>query len=155
MPLLLYVIWIILCGRVSVDVLLTGLAVTFAVCLFCSRYLDIDMRFRVRDIKRLPKLIALVFALLGEIMKANMRVVRFIYLPAKSESEIVTFKTDLKSRLSRVALANCITLTPGTITGLLDGDEYTVHCLDSSMAQGLGQGCIYDILKSMEDGNDA
>ena len=34
-------------------------------------------------------------------------------------------------------LANAITLTPGTITVTLEGSEYTVHCLDESMAEGI------------------
>ena len=43
----------------------------------------------------------------------------------------------IDSDTGRVFLANCITLTPGTITGSLKDGEYLVHCLDREMAVGL------------------
>ena len=40
---------------------------------------------------------------------------------------IVTFKTRLKSNVAKVALANSITLTPGTITIRIVDDVFYVH----------------------------
>lgn len=45
---------------------------------------------------------------------------------------VVHFRTRLKSDLARVLLANCITLTPGTITLHLDDDHLIVHWLDAT-----------------------
>ncbi|HPA61444.1 MAG TPA: Na+/H+ antiporter subunit E [Clostridia bacterium] len=47
------------------------------------------------------------------------------------------FHTKLQTKAARVALADCITLTPGTITVHLHEDEYLVHCLDESLEGGL------------------
>ena len=44
---------------------------------------------------------------------------------------IVHFRTHLRSDLARVALANSITLTPGTLTLDLDEDHLVVHWLDA------------------------
>ena len=49
----------------------------------------------------------------------------------------MSFHTQLKSQAGKAMLANAITLTPGTITVTLEGSEYTVHCLDESMAEGI------------------
>jgi len=44
---------------------------------------------------------------------------------------VVHFRTRLRSDIARVALTNAITMTPGTITLLLDDDHLIVHWLDT------------------------
>ena len=63
---------------------------------------------------------------------------------------IVRFHTDLKSESAKVLLANSITMTPGTITASLDGDEYVVHCLDKSLAAGIDESIFVAQLRKME-----
>jgi multicomponent Na+:H+ antiporter subunit E len=50
---------------------------------------------------------------------------------------IVTFKSRLQSNVARVALANSITLTPGTITIRVEGDIFYVHAISRKAAAGL------------------
>lgn len=50
---------------------------------------------------------------------------------------IVTFKTKLKTNIAKVALANSITLTPGTITVRIDGQVFYVHAISRKAAAGL------------------
>ncbi|KPK00699.1 MAG: hypothetical protein AMJ60_00115 [Desulfobacterales bacterium SG8_35] len=50
---------------------------------------------------------------------------------------IVTFKTKLKSNIARVALANSITLTPGTITIRIEDGVFYVHAISRKAAAGL------------------
>jgi len=50
---------------------------------------------------------------------------------------IVTFKTKLKGNVARVALANSITLTPGTITIRIVDDIFYVHAISRKAAAGL------------------
>ena len=52
------------------------------------------------------------------------------------EPQLVTFKTPLKVALKSV-LADCITVTPGTISVNSEGDTLTVHCLDEQFADGI------------------
>ena len=57
---------------------------------------------------------------------------------------------DLKKNRHLVALANSITLTPGTITVDLHDNHYTVHALDASMVDGLDDGVFVQKLMDME-----
>lgn len=66
---------------------------------------------------------------------------------------MVKFKTNLKTRPGRILLANSITLTPGTITVSLSDDEYVVHCLDKSLAQGIDSSIFVELLEKMEEKN--
>ena len=62
--------------------------------------------------------------------------------------------TNLKSEVARVMLANSITLTPGTITVSLRGQELLVHCLDKSLAEGMENSEFVKLLEALEgEGN--
>ena len=63
---------------------------------------------------------------------------------------IVKFRTSLKSDFTRMLLANSITLTPGTITISLEDDENTIHCLDTSLAEGLENSDFEKALKKLD-----
>ena len=83
-----------------------------------------------------------------------MQLVKMI-MSSKYEIEpvVVKFKTNLKTRPARILLANSITLTPGTITVSLSDDEYVVHCLDKSLAQGIDSSIFVELLEKMEEKN--
>jgi multicomponent Na+:H+ antiporter subunit E len=55
---------------------------------------------------------------------------------------LVRFRTKLPTQAARVILANSITLTPGTITLLLEGDEYLVHSLIDASHSGIVDGTL-------------
>ena len=79
-----------------------------------------------------------LFNLLIEIFKANVGVMHFILSPRyEIEPQLVYFKTKLKKDVERVMLANCITLTPGTITLHIEDDKLTIHCLNRADADTL------------------
>ncbi len=59
-------------------------------------------------------------------------VVAWRVLTRSFNPRVVHFRTRLKSDIARVALANSITLTPGTIVLALDDDHLIVHWLDAS-----------------------
>ena len=86
-----------------------------------------------------------------EIVKANFTVIKFI-LSSRYEIEpaVITFDPGLRSNSAQVVLANSITITPGTITANLDGDKFTVHCLDKSIAEGIENSVFVKQLKAIE-----
>ena len=49
-----------------------------------------------------------------------------------------------------MVLANSITLTPGTITVGLEGQEFYVHCLDKELAEGMENSIFVELLEKME-----
>ena len=76
--------------------------------------------------------------LLIQIFRCNAAVIRLILSPTlEVEPELHTFRTRLKTDAARVALANSITLTPGTITCSLEDDVFCVHALDTSLGDGI------------------
>ena len=54
------------------------------------------------------------------------------------------FKTKLETDISCVALANSITLTPGTITIDIKDGVYYVHALSQKVADDLNAGAMED-----------
>ena len=69
------------------------------------------------------------------------------------EPVLVKIHTNLKSEVARVMLANSITLTPGTITVSLRGQELLVHCLDKSLAEGMENSEFVKLLEALEEEN--
>ena len=132
-------LWFIFNERMTVELLVIGLLVSALVDLFSIKILG--MRYK-GSLKRLARLTGGVFAyiwrLIVEIFKANASVIRLIVSPTlEVEPELHFFKTKLKSDAARVLLANSITLTPGTITCMLEDDKLCVHALDKSLAEGI------------------
>ncbi|MBY5920778.1 Na+/H+ antiporter subunit E [Ferrimonas balearica] len=79
--------------------------------------------------------------LMAEIVKANIQVVRHIWLDPQSVNPAIGRLPLLQSEdLTRVVYANSITLTPGTITIRLDGDTIEVHALNASSLRELELG---------------
>ena len=67
-----------------------------------------------------------------------MAIIRIVLSPHMEITPcLVPVKTDLKSAGARAALANAITLTPGTITVDVEDDVLWVHALTEQMAEGL------------------
>jgi multicomponent Na+:H+ antiporter subunit E len=60
------------------------------------------------------------------------------------DPKIIRFKTKLESDMSMVALANSITLTPGTITMDIEEREFIVHALSKKVADDLNTGEMED-----------
>ena len=67
--------------------------------------------------------------------------VTFLALHPKMKDQIdptiVTFKTKLTSNIAKVALANSIPLTPGTITIRVEDQIFYVHAISRKAAAGL------------------
>lgn len=136
----LFCLWIIFNGKVTQELIILGAIISLALSWFVKAYVapSLNLKNQWKIAKFLPGYLQYVWLLIKEITLANFAVMRMIL----TDQEVVvpklsTFKTKLKSKAARVALADCITLTPGTITVNLNGDEYLVHCLDESFEEGL------------------
>ena len=151
MILLFFLAWIIFNGRITLETILTGLAVSAALFFFVSRFMDYSVEKEKLLAKKSGRIVKTLGVLLLEMLKANWEVTKRIYNPKrKVEPALITFHTDLKTGYARTVLADCITMTPGTITGELIGDEYTVHCLDKPLGEGLKDGQFVKVLRELE-----
>ena len=73
-----------------------------------------------------------------EIFKANIEVSRIILSPTmKISPRMVRVKSTQTSELGIVIFANSITLTPGTVSVDIEGDEIIVHALSDKLAAGV------------------
>jgi multicomponent Na+:H+ antiporter subunit E len=76
--------------------------------------------------------------LLVEVVKANVQVAFIVLNPKLPVSPVfLSYHPQLRSVWGRVLLANSITLTPGTLTIELEGDDYLIHTLTRAAAEAL------------------
>ena len=81
------------------------------------------------------------FWLLKELVLSNIAVVKCIWLGSSSISPtVVMVKATQKTDIGKTIYANSITVTPGTVTIDLEGDQLTVHALQKEVAEGLKAG---------------
>ena len=78
--------------------------------------------------------------LLWQVLLASLHVIYLIVRPSAIRSQVVHFRTTLRSDMARVTFAHSITLTPGTLTIRIRGDRFVVHALSDKVADDLRSG---------------
>lgn len=135
----------------TAEIAVIGAVIVLLMFTFICRFMDYSLRQEILLYKKSICLMHYILILGMEIMKANMAVIRLITSNSEVvEPVMVRVHTNLKSNFCRVLLANSITLTPGTITVSLDGDEYVVHCLDKSLSEGMEESVFVRMLEKLE-----
>ncbi|MDY4486686.1 MAG: Na+/H+ antiporter subunit E [Candidatus Limivicinus sp.] len=141
-----YAFWILLTWSFSAQELAAGAVVSLAVALFSARFFIHERSFWLFNPLRL--LIALFYWLgvfMVELFKANWDMAKRCYGGCKKVNPgIVKVPVDLKGDYAQAALANSITLTPGTITMDIaeeDGQTYYyIHWIDVQKPSGKEAG---------------
>jgi len=152
MFILYFAMWVVLNGRWTTEIGIFGLVFAAAAYAFTWKYMGFGPKVDLALVRRAPSAIGYGVTLLKEIIKANLTVVRMILDGEKEpKPQLVQFDVDLKKNRHLVALANSITLTPGTITVDLHDNHFTVHALDASMVDGLDDGVFVQQLMRMEE----
>lgn len=98
---------------------------------------DFNVRIKPREIGRFLQYLPW---LLYQIYLANIYVVKLALSPRMADKlypHVVKFKTRLKQDLAQVVFADSITLTPGTITVLIEDGNFYVHAIDIGVAESL------------------
>jgi multicomponent Na+:H+ antiporter subunit E len=89
--------------------------------------------------------------LVVEIAKSAGRVTRIILDPALPISPtLVRVRAHQKTPVGRATYANSITLTPGTISVRLEGDDIIVHALERAGADDLDAGEMDERVREFE-----
>ena len=123
----LLAIWIILTNTFQYEELLTGILISFVLTLILSKNYQ-KLGLPPIGLKRLVYFIIYILVLLKEIIKANFDVAyRVLHPKMPIKPGIVIIKTGLKQDIAKMILANSITLTPGTFTLDIKGDELLIH----------------------------
>jgi multicomponent Na+:H+ antiporter subunit E len=137
--LIMFGFWILLSGKFDLFHLTLGV-LSSALVSFLST--DILMRDN-RKHDRLGitfRFICYIPWLLSQIVLSTLHVTYLALHPKMTERidpTIVTFKTKLQTTIAQVALANSITLTPGTITIRIEDGVFYVHAISRQAAAGL------------------
>ena len=143
-------LWMILSGKFTLEILGFGILVSAGVTAAVRRMTGLTRRQEWRAAGKLPAALGYGWLLLREIIRANLTVIPMVYRRNKPEPCYKTFTAPLRTTAARVTLADSITLTPGTITAEQDGAGMTVHCLDRTLAEGLEDSRFVRRLQSME-----
>jgi len=147
----LYLLWLLLNGRLTPEILLTGLVLTALIGLLIYKLFDYSPAKNLRVLKKLPLLLAYFFVLLCEILKANLSVISFILSShRKIRPALVSFTPEIRSPFGRFLLANSITLTPGTITVDVTDGVFTVHCLKADLLDVSEQNIFVRLIRRLE-----
>lgn len=152
MFILFFLIWVMFNGQLTAEIASFGVVIAGVMYWFLCKFCNYKLRYDLFLWRKAPLLIQYLFTLLWEILKANLTVFKMIYSAEyELEPAVVCFKTNLRSTFARVLLANSITLTPGTITVTLTGNEYRVHCLDKELAEGINSSVFVKLLTKIEE----
>lgn len=152
MFLLLFLLWVLFNGKITLEICLFGLVISAVIYLFMIKMLDYDPKQELRVIKKIGGILHFLLVLLRDIVKASFHVIGVILSPKKEvDPKLVFFYTDLKTDFARVGLANAITLTPGTITVFCEHELFCVHALDTKSQSDVDESEFMHLLKNLEE----
>jgi multicomponent Na+:H+ antiporter subunit E len=127
---LLTFVWIAVSSSFAIESMITGALIAAVLAYMFARRFAIWRGIRFSP-TRLFHFIIYTGVFVIELVRANISMMRYVYSPRLSvEPGIVKVKTNLKSPIGRLALANSISLTPGSLVLDIGEDELVVHCLD-------------------------
>lgn len=148
---ILLALWLIFAGSVTVTNLILGALVAGLITLLCTKYMGYDTKRFFRKLSKADEIAVYLAYLLKEIVKENFDVLRFIYRKGQPKPTLVHFHGGVQNDALRVLVANSITLTPGTYTVRLEGDEYAVHALDEYFQVDIEYSAFFKMARKVEE----
>jgi multicomponent Na+:H+ antiporter subunit E len=144
--------WLLLSGRVGIQYFVFMIASVSLVI-----WMNPERPFRGLDpemgggagtlLRALANLGRYVLWLVWNMIKANLEVARIILHPKLPiDPQFVVFRTTLQRDMAKVVVANSITLTPGTVTVDLAGNEYLVHAIVPGSANAILSGELQNVV---------
>ncbi len=121
-----YALWVALAG-VAVSELILGAVVALILAVLVSKLVNYDLS--IGSIVQVVKYLVLFIPLfVWKLILANLHIAKIVLTPKLPINPgFVVVKTGLKKDISKLSLANAITLTPGTLSVDLVEDEVLIH----------------------------
>ena len=144
--------WLLFTWSLDPGSLVAGLGASVVVSLITySIFIDEQEAGRRAHLPRIHVFLVFLAVLVFNMYVSSFQVLMQI-MRGKIRPGIVHFRTRLRTDIARVALTHSITLTPGTVTVLLDDDHLIVHWLQartthSRYAGKLIKGTYEELLK--------
>ena len=135
---LLFVLWVILNGRITLEIALIGIVLAVGLDFLSNWMLGHSFRQSYRRTLSLFGLYRYLPMLLRDMIFSAWKVLWLVLHPRQEiHPQLMYFKTGIQNENIQVLLADSITLTPGTITVELQHGKYRVHALDASFMEGI------------------
>lgn len=142
MLVVMFVVWLLWSGHYSLEntlILILGVFSCVLVVYMAGRMNILDEEGH--PIHLATRLVVYIPWLVWAIIKANIDVAKRILSPSLPiDPCMVRIKATQKTDLSRVIFANSITLTPGTVSVDLVGDDILIHALTREAAEDVQSG---------------
>jgi multicomponent Na+:H+ antiporter subunit E len=145
----LAVLWLLLSGHYDPLMLGLGFLSVCGALVVARRMAVIDhesvpLQLRLRGLHYWPWLAK-------EIAKANLDVTRIVLSRSgRGTPTLLWLNSTQRSDLGQVIYANSITLTPGTVSVLVERERILVHALTREMADSLETGEMHDRVRALE-----
>ena len=121
------VFWLLLTFRITLPNVIVGSAASLICTLIFARYF-FENTGKLINPRRWLWFLAYLTVFIWSCIKANLDVAyRVLHPRMPIRPGIVKVRTSLKSDFARMLLANSITMTPGTLTVDIVGDDYYIH----------------------------
>ncbi len=144
--LVLFGLWLLLSGHYDAFHIGAGVFSALLVTLMharINRHLYDHLDIAAVHPLRYARLALYIPWLMWQIVLASLQVAGAVLRPRMPiDPSLVRFKTKLPNVAARVILGNSITLTPGTYTLRIEGDEFLVHSLMSVSHSGIVDGSL-------------
>jgi multicomponent Na+:H+ antiporter subunit E len=126
----LFVVWMGANSTLAVEVAVLGAVITYALAYAFTKTSDGWQRIHWTP-AGFYHFLAYTGTFLVELVKANIAMMKIVYAPRIDiKPGIVRVRTRLKSPIGRLALANTIALTPGSLVVDVKDDVLYIHWLD-------------------------
>ncbi|QXM06909.1 Na+/H+ antiporter subunit E [Crassaminicella indica] len=146
------VFWFILAETINIERLFIGVVICIGVYVLNKELIVSDEGKNFQFLKKVYCYMTYLLILIKEIIVANFQVAKIVLSPKMNISpKIVRFHSKLKSDFYRTILANSITLTPGTLTVFMEGNELVVHCLKKEYIEDVLDSKFEKILLKIEE----
>ena len=146
----LFALWIVLNGRVTIELVIFGVVIASAVTFFANRVTGYSTSIERRILRNFPVFLLYILNLIWEIIVSAFKMCGMVYRADPPDPVIIEFHSGFHTQLQNVLLANSITLTPGTITLFQEGDHFVVHCLRREFGDGIEDSSFVKLLRKIK-----
>lgn len=144
----LAIFFLLLSEKVTITNIVFAVAVAFIIEKISDKNLFDRKYISLKVLSRWIKFIGVLFI---EVVKANIQVAKItLSMNMDIEPHIVNYKSKLNDEMLLTILANVITLTPGTMTVDIKGNELLIHCLNKEYSESLNGMILEDMLCRIE-----
>lgn len=149
---LLWGFWLIIASSFEWLDVIIGFFASLLIVWYCFDLIMTEKETTRFSTYSLRRWVQLLFIMMKEVVKANIDVAKIVLHPKMPiQPSFHTLDQPLKKALNQTLYGNAITLTPGTLTVVLNEETIVVHALTEKAAQGLENSKIEKAFKALEE----